>query len=175
VRIERIELRLLRLPLVRFFETSFGRIHDRSFVLVTVEDNGMTGVGECVADANPFYSAETTRTAWHIIADFIAPAAAITTQYDPGSVRNLMLHDGSWLRLRKVAEDYDPSDRDRAYAYIRDRQKDGEVVTGLLHISADSKDMHAQSDTVADALIDLPFEQLCPGNAELQKMQARFR
>jgi O-succinylbenzoate synthase len=73
VRIERIELRLLRLPLVRFFETSFGRIHDRSFVLVTVEDNGVTGVGECVADANPFYSAETTRTAWHIIADFIAP------------------------------------------------------------------------------------------------------
>jgi len=73
VRIERIELRLLRLPLVRFFETSFGRIHDRSFVLVTMEDNGMTGVGECVADANPFYSAETTRTAWHIITDFIAP------------------------------------------------------------------------------------------------------
>jgi O-succinylbenzoate synthase len=74
VRIERIELRLVRLPLVRFFETSFGRIHDRSFVLVTVEDNGMTGVGECVADANPFYSAETTKTAWHIIVDFIAPA-----------------------------------------------------------------------------------------------------
>jgi len=73
VRIERIELRLLRLPLVRFFETSFGRVHDRSFVLVTVEDSGATGVGECVADANPFYSAETTRTAWHILADFIAP------------------------------------------------------------------------------------------------------
>jgi O-succinylbenzoate synthase len=73
VRIERIELRLVRLPLVRFFETSFGRIHDRSFVLVTVQENGTTGVGECVADANPFYSSETTRTAWHIIADFIAP------------------------------------------------------------------------------------------------------
>jgi O-succinylbenzoate synthase len=73
VRIERIELRLVRLPLVRFFETSFGRIHDRSFVLVTVQENGTTGVGECVADANPFYSSETTRTAWHIIADFVAP------------------------------------------------------------------------------------------------------
>ena len=73
MRIERIELRLLRLPLVRFFETSFGRIHDRPFVLVTVEGDGATGVGECVADANPYYSAETTRTAWHIIADFIAP------------------------------------------------------------------------------------------------------
>jgi O-succinylbenzoate synthase len=73
VRIERIELRLLRLPLVRFFETSFGRIHDRSFLLVTVEEDGMIGVGECVADANPFYSPETTRTAWHIISEFIAP------------------------------------------------------------------------------------------------------
>jgi o-succinylbenzoate synthase len=73
VRIDRIELRLLRLPLVRFFETSFGRIYERPFVLVTVEDNGSVGLGECVADANPFYSAETTRTAWHIISEFIAP------------------------------------------------------------------------------------------------------
>jgi O-succinylbenzoate synthase len=73
VRIERIELRLLRLPLVRFFETSFGRIYERPFVLVTLDGGGISGVGECVADANPFYSAETTRTAWHIIADFVAP------------------------------------------------------------------------------------------------------
>ena len=73
MRIERIELRLLRLPLVRFFETSFGRIFDRAFVLVTLDDNGGIGVGECVADANPFYSSETTSTAWHIIGDFIAP------------------------------------------------------------------------------------------------------
>ena len=68
-----MELRLLRLPLVRFFETSFGRVHDRFFVLVTLEGDGVTGVGECVADSNPFYSPETTRTAWHIISEFIAP------------------------------------------------------------------------------------------------------
>jgi O-succinylbenzoate synthase len=73
VRIDRIELRLLRLPLVRHFETSFGRVSERQFVVVTVQDAGATGVGECVADANPFYSAETTQTAWHIIAEFIAP------------------------------------------------------------------------------------------------------
>jgi o-succinylbenzoate synthase len=73
VRIERIELRLLRLPLVRFFETSFGRIYDRPFLLVTVEEQGAIGIGECVADANPYYSAETTHTAWHIIAEFIVP------------------------------------------------------------------------------------------------------
>jgi O-succinylbenzoate synthase len=73
VRIERIELRLLRLPLVRFFETSFGRVYDRAFVLVMLEDRGAVGLGECVADGTPYYSAETTRTAWHIIAEFIAP------------------------------------------------------------------------------------------------------
>jgi o-succinylbenzoate synthase len=73
VRIDRLEMRLLRLPLVRFFETSFGRVSERVFLLVTVEDAGMTGIGECVADANPYYSAETTSTAWHVIEEFIAP------------------------------------------------------------------------------------------------------
>jgi O-succinylbenzoate synthase len=73
VRIDRLELRLLRLPLVRYFETSFGRVDERQFLIVTVEDSGAIGVGECVADANPFYSAETTRTAWHIISEFLAP------------------------------------------------------------------------------------------------------
>lgn len=73
MRIERIELRLLRLPLVSFFETSFGRIHERSFILVTVDGDGTAGIGECVADANPYYCSETTGTAWHIIAEFVAP------------------------------------------------------------------------------------------------------
>jgi O-succinylbenzoate synthase len=86
VRIERIELGLLRLPLVRFFETSFGRIDDRAFVLVTVEENGAAGVGECVADERPFYSAETTRTAWHIIADFLAPMVLGRTFVHPREV-----------------------------------------------------------------------------------------
>src|SRR5215207_3510258 len=78
-----------------------------------------------------------------VSADFVPLTSAITAEYNPGSVRSVMLHDGSWVRLRKVADDYDPGDRDRAYAYIRDRQKDGEIVTGLLYISPDSKDMHA--------------------------------
>jgi O-succinylbenzoate synthase len=73
VRIDRLELRLIRLPLVRFFETSFGRVTERLFVLVTIEEDGAIGIAECVADANPFYSAETTRTAWHVIAEFVAP------------------------------------------------------------------------------------------------------
>jgi O-succinylbenzoate synthase len=86
VRIERLELRLLRLPLVRFFETSFGRVDERVFLLVTVEGEGATGVGECVADANPFYSAETTRTAWHIISEFLAPLVLGRTFVHPREI-----------------------------------------------------------------------------------------
>ena len=108
-------------------------------------------------------------------ADFVAPAAEIKAEYEAGSVQNVQMHDGSWVRLRKVAEDYDPGDRDRAYAFIRERQRSGEVVTGLLYLSAESKDMHAQSDTIAAPLVDVPYEQLCPGGAELQKLQQRFR
>jgi 2-oxoglutarate/2-oxoacid ferredoxin oxidoreductase subunit beta len=108
-------------------------------------------------------------------ADFVPPRDEITTDYAAGSVRNVLLHDGSWVRLRKVAEDYDPTDRDRAYAFIREHQTAGEVITGLLHIAPDSKDMHQQSDTIPTALVEVPYEQLCPGNAELQKLQQRFR
>jgi 2-oxoglutarate ferredoxin oxidoreductase subunit beta len=108
-------------------------------------------------------------------ADFVPPAAAITADYDPGTARSVMLHDGSWVRLRKVAEDYDPTDRDRAYQYLRDRQQAGEVVTGLLYISPDSKDVHEQLGTVDTPLTQVPYERLCPGGAELEKLQARFR
>jgi 2-oxoglutarate ferredoxin oxidoreductase subunit beta len=108
-------------------------------------------------------------------ADFVARREEITSEQDAGTVKNVMLHDGSWVRLRKVADDYDATDRDRAYSYIRDRDKAGEVLTGLLYISSDSKDLVEQNDLVDAPLYNLPFETLCPGNGELQKLQARFR
>jgi O-succinylbenzoate synthase len=73
VRIERLDLRLCRLPLVSFFETSFGRSYDRTFLLATVHGEGEEGWGEGVAEANPYYSSETTVTTWHIITEFLAP------------------------------------------------------------------------------------------------------
>jgi 2-oxoglutarate/2-oxoacid ferredoxin oxidoreductase subunit beta len=108
-------------------------------------------------------------------ADFVPPAEEITTEYASGSVQNVMMHDGSWLRLRKVTENYDPTDRDRAYAFIREHQRKGEVVTGLLHIATQSRDLHEQSNTTETPLVQLPFEQLCPGSVELDKLQQRFR
>ena len=102
-------------------------------------------------------------------------AGAITTAYDPGTVRTVTLHDGSTVRLRKVADDYDTTDRDRSYTYIREAQKEGEVVTGLLYLSPASNDLHEQNQTVETPLAHLPYEELCPGNAELERLQKGFR
>ena len=73
VKIERLELRLLKLPLVHFFETSFGRIHDKHFIVVRIEDDGVVGYGECVAEQDPYYSADTNDTVWHIVSEFVVP------------------------------------------------------------------------------------------------------
>lgn len=108
-------------------------------------------------------------------ADFIPLRQEITTEYDPGSEQIVTLHDGGHVKLRKVAEDYDPTDRDYAYAYIREIQSKGEVATGLLYVSGDSKDMHEQLGTLPEALTKVPYSKLCPGSATLAKLQERFR
>lgn len=73
MRVDRLELFLCRLPLVHFFETSFGRTYDRTFVLVRMEGGGQEGWGEAVAEGHPYYSSETTETVWHIVTAFLAP------------------------------------------------------------------------------------------------------
>jgi O-succinylbenzoate synthase len=73
VKIDRLELALLKLPLVSFFETSFGRIYDKHFIVVTLRGDGLTAYGECVAEQDPYYSSETNETVWHVVSDFIAP------------------------------------------------------------------------------------------------------
>jgi O-succinylbenzoate synthase len=67
-------LREIQMPLVRPFETSFGRTADRRILLVEVDADGVAGWGECVAGERPSYSPETIETAWHILRDFIWPA-----------------------------------------------------------------------------------------------------
>jgi O-succinylbenzoate synthase len=73
VKIQRITLREIRMPLVTPFETSFGRLTDRRMLLVQAEVNGVSGWGESVAGEGPFYAPETVETAWHILRDFIWP------------------------------------------------------------------------------------------------------
>src|SRR6266496_4864653 len=73
MKIESITLHHISMPLVAPFETSFGREIDRQCVLITLQAEGLTGFGECVATRDPGYNYETAGTAWHIIRDFVAP------------------------------------------------------------------------------------------------------
>ena len=71
--LESVQLREIHLPLVHYFETSFGRTDNRRIILVTVETRDGVGYGECTAGEEPDYSCETTETAWHMLADFVIP------------------------------------------------------------------------------------------------------
>lgn len=74
MKIEAITLREIRVPLVHFFETSFGRTTERRILLVTLHTDGPEGWGECVAGEDPFYSEESVDTAWYATEKYLAPA-----------------------------------------------------------------------------------------------------
>ncbi len=75
MKIEHIQVRHVRLPLRRPFETSFGRTTHKEFLLVSVSAGGVTGHGECVADSDPYYLPETNQTVLHVLRDFLVPLA----------------------------------------------------------------------------------------------------
>ena len=86
-----------------------------------------------------------------------------------------LLHDGSHVVLRKVASDYNHTDRAAAISFIEQHRAAGEIVTGLLYMDADSEDMHAQANTVSQPLRDLSFDDLCPGSDALDTLFQSYR
>lgn len=75
MKIQSADLIELHLPLVHFFETSFGRTTNRRIVLVHIRADGLSGWGEVTCGEKPFYSYETPETAWHILKDYLIPWA----------------------------------------------------------------------------------------------------
>jgi O-succinylbenzoate synthase len=76
MRIDGIILRELHLPLVRPFETSFGVTTDRRILLAEIRSEGLIGWGECTAGERPFFSGETTDTAWQVLVNELGPMLA---------------------------------------------------------------------------------------------------
>ena len=105
---------------------------------------------------------------------FVPVQEEIATQYEPGVVCPVKMHDGTTLYLRKVEASYDPTDSAVAYASLKERKERGEIATGLLYIREDSADLHAREKTVATPLRDLPFESLCPGSAALEELMDEY-
>ncbi len=73
MKIDHVILRQISMPLVHFFETSFGRTTSRNMVLVEAQGEGISGWGEVTAGENPFYNEEWTESAWLIVRDYVAP------------------------------------------------------------------------------------------------------
>jgi O-succinylbenzoate synthase len=92
MKIERITLRQVRMPLVSFFETSFGRTTQRDIILVEVEGGGGHGWGEVTAGENPFYNEEWTAAAWLILKDYAGPRMLGRELASPEDVYPLTAH-----------------------------------------------------------------------------------
>jgi 2-oxoglutarate ferredoxin oxidoreductase subunit beta len=107
--------------------------------------------------------------------DFVPLRKEIRMPEGAGALREVRMHDGSVVTFKRLDESYDPTDRDKAYAYLREHQNKGQVVTGLLYMNEQSKDLHDVNKTVAAPLTSLPYEQLTPGAAALAKLQKRYR
>ncbi len=107
--------------------------------------------------------------------DVITMHKEITTGYAPGSVQEVQQHDGSTLLLRKLHENYDPSDRIAAMTYVQSRYAVGEIVTGLLYVNHKPRDLHGALNTVAAPLNSLGDRELCPGSAALEKFNEGLR
>jgi 2-oxoglutarate ferredoxin oxidoreductase subunit beta len=107
--------------------------------------------------------------------DVMLPRAAIGADYAPGSMQEVVLHDGGTIRLRKVHPDYDPSDKIAAMNYLQESAAAGEIVTGLLYAHPDSTDLHDAQETVATPLNTLADADLVPGAAALAAINAGLR
>lgn len=107
--------------------------------------------------------------------DFVPPAAEILATIGQNGATNVTMHDGSVVRFKGVPKDYDPTDREKVWAYLQEHQRKGEVVTGLLFLDETVPDLHELNETSDIPLSRLPLEKLCPGRSALEDLQEEFR
>jgi 2-oxoglutarate/2-oxoacid ferredoxin oxidoreductase subunit beta len=118
-----------------------------------------------------------TRQHYHELteASLVEIQTPIQTRQGEGSATRVRLFDGSVVTLRSTTEDYDPTDRNGAYGHLSTLRDAGEVATGLLYLEENDSDMHSMAGTTSVDLVDVPYEDLCPGAAALDSLMAEFR
>ena len=107
--------------------------------------------------------------------DVILARDEIQVDYAPGAVELVTQHDGSILRLRKLASHYDPTDRITAISNLQEHQARGEIVTGLLYVDPEAEDLHDYLGTVETPLNQLGDADLTPGASALDALNASLR
>jgi 2-oxoglutarate ferredoxin oxidoreductase subunit beta len=102
--------------------------------------------------------------------DFISPQAEILVDYEPGTVQDVELHDGSRILLRKVSREYDARDSVNALRTIAEARQSGEFVTGLLFVDPGSQDLCTRESLVQTPLAQLTAGELRPSRGEWDAM-----
>ena len=108
-------------------------------------------------------------------ADYIEPSEEIVVAYQEGEAMPVHLHDGSKIIFRKLNKDYDATSRAAAFSFLRDSIKRGEIITGMLFLDEDGRDMHSDRNTVDAPLAQLSYEDLKPSESILAELMNRYR
>ncbi len=107
--------------------------------------------------------------------DFVPEMTEITTKYDEGTVKKVKMHDGSYISLNKLAQDWDPLDRLSAMNAMHNARAKSEILTGLLYVNPDCSDLHQMLQTSDKPLNSLTKSELCPGSEMLKEINADLR
>ncbi len=107
--------------------------------------------------------------------DFMPKREAIEAIQQPGLVQSIRLHDGTSVRLARVDDAYDPTNRATALARIAEHQERGEIATGLLYVNEDAQDLHQHLNTVSRPLNSLDVADLMPGASRLAQINDSLR
>ncbi|HEY6131163.1 MAG TPA: 2-oxoacid:ferredoxin oxidoreductase subunit beta [Halioglobus sp.] len=107
--------------------------------------------------------------------DFVPMRKEITTDYQPGFSHEVTMHDGSSIHLYKVDESLNPFDRRSAIVALEDHRCRGSILTGLIYMNKDSRDLHEVLETSQRPLNQLDEADLCPGNKMLLNINASLR
>ena len=99
----------------------------------------------------------------------------ISVDYDPGTTTSVTMHDGSKLFLKKVAEDYNPTDKLAAIRLLHEASARGEFATGIIYIEPDKDDFLTQLNIVEEPLAFLPADRIRPGREVLDAVMEDHR
>ncbi|PYX08849.1 MAG: 2-oxoglutarate ferredoxin oxidoreductase subunit beta [Acidobacteria bacterium] len=106
---------------------------------------------------------------------FVPAFEDISVEYDPGSTVEVTMHDGSRLRLRKLEEDYDPTDRIRAITRLNEAHEKGEVLTGVFYVNPKAPSFVDLLNIAEQPLATLPESVVRPGREVLEQVMEELR
>lgn len=107
--------------------------------------------------------------------NFIPAFEEINVDYDPGSTVQVTMHDGSRLQLRKIEEDYDPTDRVNAITRLHQAREKGEVLTGVFYVNPTAPTFMDVLNVVDEPLATLPESVIRPGREVLEQVMEELR